>query len=325
MPRLAPRAWNPSLCHGFQVSGQAARWAQSMGCTLVHPPSAPGPLYPSPGSVQGSGDPRHGGAGTAERPASHRLGPVPRTHPAQARGAGSTRAPLHEVSGARWREQSEATREKLLFMTISSLTQQWRHPPQVGAQPLREERLYWRDPRGLSCVRAGPPAPATTPGPPSIPAQAPTNTRPLPFRAPPRRCPARGTRSERGSVLKPVPRDRRAAGSTAGAQRPALPGIPPAPAPAPPRSPSPRPVSAGTCRAPDVSRSRPGAPRRRAHEGALSLRGPRCPAHLPSRGPGRYAAHHALAAARRPLLLHSSSPGPPPAEASPTLANGSAE
>ena len=56
MPRLAPRAWNPSLCLGFQASGQAAHWAQSMGCTLVPPPSAPGLLYPSPGFVQGSGD-----------------------------------------------------------------------------------------------------------------------------------------------------------------------------------------------------------------------------------------------------------------------------
>lgn len=123
MPRLAPRAWNPSLCLGFQASGQAAHWAQSMGCTLVPPPSAPGPLYPSPGSVQGSGDLAWWG-GDSGAPGIAQAGTSPSHPPRPARGAGSARAPLPEVSGARWREQSEATREKLRFMTISSLTQQ---------------------------------------------------------------------------------------------------------------------------------------------------------------------------------------------------------
>lgn len=44
----------------------------------------------------------------------------------------------------------------------------------------------------------------------------------------------------------------------------------------------------------------------------LTVRGPRCPEHSPSRGPGSRVAHHALTAAPRPLPLHSSPPGPAP-------------
>lgn len=191
--------------------------------------------------------------------------------PRPARGAGAPPGHgllLFEVR-ARWREQSEATHEKLLFMTISSLTQ---HPPQVEAQPPRgASRLAlsaWPELRAR-----GPPALATTPGPSlhprlsSIPARAPTTTRSLPFRSPPQRRALPGELAARGGQRFAAGPKGQAGreGRTAGAQRPALPGIPAAPAPAPPRSPSPSPVSAGTCRAPDVSAGRgPAHPGRRA-------------------------------------------------------------
>lgn len=62
--------------------------------------------------------------GDSGAPGIAQAGTSPSHPPRPARGAGSTRAPLPEVSGVRWCEQSEATLEKLLFMTMSSLTQQ---------------------------------------------------------------------------------------------------------------------------------------------------------------------------------------------------------
>lgn len=181
MPRLAPRAWNPSLCLGFQASGQAAHWAQSMGCTLVPPPSAPGPLYRLCAGFRG---PRVVGRG--QRSAGHRTGwdqslaPTPPSPRSRLR----PRSPPRGVWSAVARTKRGHPRETSVhddFLLDSAVA-----ASAAGGDPASPRGASILAPSAWPELRAhGPPAPATTPGPPSIPARNPTTTCPLPFRSPP--------------------------------------------------------------------------------------------------------------------------------------------